>query len=252
MLRTHRVAELGGQAVRQLGDARGDLVKVHGLLAPVPLLDVHGEKEGRRGGEELKKKKRDWKLLLKSGSVTAASFFPPLSLFRLSSLWLLSPSLPSLSLSQRVSRPGQEGVADFSNTLFSGERFAPFRFTSKSEPKGNIKKEGLERRERGAKERKTEIEFFSFAFLLLLFHSYPSKHHLLRDSTLRRRPAPTRGSSSRLGFILIVVVVAARRGKLLLLLLFPPVALVLNVLEEGRAKVVVEALACCCRRRRSV
>jgi hypothetical protein len=71
---------------------------------------VHGEKEGRRGGEELKKKKRDWKLFLKSGSVTAASFFPPLSLFRLSSLWLLSPSLPSLSLSTGIPpRPGRRG-----------------------------------------------------------------------------------------------------------------------------------------------
>ena len=47
----HRVAELGGQAVRQLGDARRDLVKVDGLLAPVPLLNVHGEKEGGRESE---------------------------------------------------------------------------------------------------------------------------------------------------------------------------------------------------------
>lgn len=49
---SYRVAELGRQAVRQLGDARRDLVEVDGLLAAVPLLDVHGELEGReRGGE---------------------------------------------------------------------------------------------------------------------------------------------------------------------------------------------------------
>ena len=63
---SYRVAELGGQAVRQLGDARRDLVKVDGLLAPVPLLDVHGGeggREGERGGraeneQTLEKKKK--------------------------------------------------------------------------------------------------------------------------------------------------------------------------------------------------
>ena len=42
---THRVAELLVEAVRELVDARGDLVEVHGLLAPVALHYVHGHCE---------------------------------------------------------------------------------------------------------------------------------------------------------------------------------------------------------------
>lgn len=38
---THRVAKLGVQPVAELGDARGDLVEVDGLLPPVALDDVH-------------------------------------------------------------------------------------------------------------------------------------------------------------------------------------------------------------------
>ena len=38
----YRVAELLVETVRQLADARGDLIEVHGLLSPVALHDVHG------------------------------------------------------------------------------------------------------------------------------------------------------------------------------------------------------------------
>lgn len=38
----YRVAELLVETVRELADARGDLIEVHGLLSPVALHDVHG------------------------------------------------------------------------------------------------------------------------------------------------------------------------------------------------------------------
>ena len=45
----HRVAEVRVEAIRELGDAGRDLVKMHGLLAPIPLNYVlHGRTRGRR------------------------------------------------------------------------------------------------------------------------------------------------------------------------------------------------------------
>ena len=39
----HWVAELGVKAIAELLQASGDLVEVHGFLAPIALDDIHGE-----------------------------------------------------------------------------------------------------------------------------------------------------------------------------------------------------------------
>lgn len=47
----HRLAEVWVEAIRQLGDTGGDLVKVHGLLAPIPLYDKLQACRRGQGGE---------------------------------------------------------------------------------------------------------------------------------------------------------------------------------------------------------
>ena len=100
---THRIAVVRVEAIAELVDARRDLVKVDGLLAPVPLLDVHGGeggREGERGGRaeneqtlEKKKKKKCEKQQAErrrlSLSLSTRPCWP---------LWALFLSLSSLSL----------------------------------------------------------------------------------------------------------------------------------------------------------
>jgi len=40
---SHRITELGIEPVGQLGDSGGDLVKMHRLLPPISLQDIHSD-----------------------------------------------------------------------------------------------------------------------------------------------------------------------------------------------------------------